>query len=168
MLFDEAERRGDSLFIPKMLKFLLGCLLTNKYTAGLQTRTRIMSCREMNYRKLCLNNNVLICILFYIPVNTSLRVCKFLFRRYYQLLKQTFTRKSPRDAPANTISDKSCKYHLHGQQHSAQHAAKTRTESHADSKDDMEIKTRKTQEFRTKSALTGTEANFSGIGGGGV
>lgn len=92
------------------------------------------SCRAERWTMV---NNVLRCIFFYIPANTSLWVCKFLFRRYYQLLKQTFTRKSPRDAPANTFSGKSCKYHLHRQQHSAQRGAKTRTESHANPKDDM-------------------------------
>lgn len=126
-----------------------------------KTRTRIMSCREMNYGKLCPNNNALICIFFYIPANTSLWVCKFLFRRYYPLLKKTFARKSPREAPANTFSGKSCKYHLHRQQHSAERGAKTRTESHANSKDNMEKKNKKNPKenakFRTKSALTGTE-----------
>lgn len=83
-------------------------------------------------------------------------------RHYYQLLKQTFTRKSPRDAPANTFSGKSCKYHLHGQQRSAKRGARTRTESHANSKDDMgggetNKKNKEDAEFRTKSTLTGTE-----------
>lgn len=117
-----------------------------------------MSCREMNSGKLCPNNNVIrVGVLLHpgqhilgglqIPLCCVKKPPKN--RHYYQLLKQTFTRKSARDAPANTFSGK---YHLHGQQHSVQRGAKTRTESNANSKDDVEKKqNKKDAEFRTKS-----------------